>query len=153
MIRVASVTLDTSFLNFLLNLYTCFKDKHAFTVLQLHAAIGLLVSLTKKWITECCSSYMHASNRATIFACSAVMMSALRDLPYTVHASNSYCWLTVPKVVHNTVLILSALLRFSFDSLSYEYMGERDMKRFCFVIPAKRSSGPNTGMDVHSYIC
>jgi hypothetical protein len=81
------------------------------------------------------------------------MTSALRDLPYTVHASNSYCCRPVPKVAYNTVLISSALLRFSFDSLSYEYMGEREMKRFCFVIPAKRPSGPNTGMDVHSIFC
>jgi hypothetical protein len=42
---VASMTPDTSLLNFLLNLYTCCRVKHAFTVLQLHVAMGLLVSL------------------------------------------------------------------------------------------------------------
>jgi hypothetical protein len=84
--QVTSVTLDTSFLKFLLKhtmLYCNFMRQWIL--------VCLLLSLTKKWNIEHRSSFRNASNSTTIFIGSADIMkpSTLQDLPYTVRTDGS----------------------------------------------------------------
>jgi hypothetical protein len=113
---------STRFVNFPLHLYICCRDKHTLpyrSFTQWWISIGLFPLLTKNWISERFSSYMHPSNRACFFGRSADMKAALQHLSYTVHASNECWWFDMHTVAHSRISVFFALRRFSFASPSY----------------------------------